>query len=137
MLQPFDLSQFPDLPPEVVKAVSALQFELSVERAARLHEQAVGAEKDAFITELTALVEKLESQVADYRRTKFGPKSEKLTPDQLELALEDQEAAIAETQAEIENVQAKLAKSPRTRAMPRANHASPAPFQKGCPGSNA
>jgi len=33
MSQPFDLSQFPDLPPEVVKAVSALQFELSVERA--------------------------------------------------------------------------------------------------------
>ncbi len=35
MSQPFDLSQFPDLPPEVVKAISALQFELSVERAAR------------------------------------------------------------------------------------------------------
>ena len=33
MSQSFDLSLFPDLPPEVVKAVSALQFELSVERA--------------------------------------------------------------------------------------------------------
>ena len=41
MSQPLDLSQFPDLPPEVVRAFEAAQFELSVERAARLHEQAV------------------------------------------------------------------------------------------------
>ena len=97
MSQPFDLSQFPDLPPEVAKAFAAIQFALSVERAARQHEQAVVAEKDAFITELKALIEKLEGQVQDYRRTKFGPKSEKLDPAQLGLALEDQETAIAET----------------------------------------
>ena len=101
MSQSFDLSLFPDLPPEVVKAVSALQFELSVERAARQHEQAVVAEKDAFITELKDLIAKLEGPVQDYRRTKFGPKSEKLDPAQLELALEDLEAAIAETQEQI------------------------------------
>ena len=59
MSQSFDLSLFPDLPPEVVKAFEAAQFELSVERAARQHEQAVGAEKDAFITELQALIEGL------------------------------------------------------------------------------
>ncbi|KAB2772691.1 hypothetical protein F9L00_25080, partial [Brucella anthropi] len=41
-----DLSQFPELPPEVVKAFADMQFELSVERAARQHEQAVVAEKD-------------------------------------------------------------------------------------------
>ena len=87
MSQPIDLSQFPDLPPEVVKAFAAMQFELSVERAARQHEQAVVAEKDAFITELKDLIAKLEGQVQDYRRTKFGPKSEKLDPAQLELAL--------------------------------------------------
>ena len=98
MPQPFDISQFPDLPPEVVKAFEAAQFELSVERAARRHEQAVGAEKDAFITELKALIEKLEGQVGQYRHTKFGPRSEKLAPAQLELALEDLETAIAETQ---------------------------------------
>lgn len=104
MSQPFDLSQFSDLPPEVVTAFAAQQaaletarFEAAVERAARQHEQAVGAEKDAFITDLKALIEKLEGQVQDYRRTKFGPKSEKLDPAQLELALEDLETAIAET----------------------------------------
>ncbi len=111
MSQPFDLSRFPDLPPEVVKAFGAVQFELSVERAARQHEQAVVAEKEAFITELKALIDRLEGQVQDYRRTKFGPKSEKLDPAQLELALEDLETAIAETQARIAAVEDKIAAS--------------------------
>lgn len=108
MSEPFDIRQFPELPPEVVKAFEAAQFELAVERAARQHEQAIGAEKDTLITELKALIEKLEGQVADYRRTKFGRKSEKLSPDQLELALEDQETAIAETQQQIDAVQDKI-----------------------------
>jgi transposase len=118
MSQPFDLSPFPDLPPEVVKAFAAQQkaleharFEASVERAARQHEQSVVAEKEAFIAELEALIEKLEGQVQDYRRTKFGPKSEKLDPAQLELALEDLETAIAETQAQIAEVEDKIAAS--------------------------
>lgn len=110
MSAPLDLSQFPDLPAEVVNAFAAVQFELSVERAARQHEQAVVAEKDAFITELKELIEKLESQVQDYRRTKFGPKSEKLDPTQMELALEDLET-IAETQAQIALVEEKIAAS--------------------------
>lgn len=121
MSQPIDLSQFPDLPPEVLKAFAAVQFELSVERAARQHEQAVVAEKDAFISELKQLIEKLESQVQDYRRTKFGPKSEKLDPTQMELALEDLETAIAETQAQIAFVEEKIAASAvdPAKAVPR------------------
>ena len=118
MSQAFDLSQFPDLPPEVVKAFAAqqaalesAQVEASVERAARQHEQAVVAEKDAFITELKDLIEKLEGQVQEYRRAKFGPKSEKLDPAQLELALEDLETGIAETQAQIAAVEEKIAAS--------------------------
>ena len=81
MSQSFDLSQFPDLPPEVVQAfvaqsaaLEAARFEASVERAARQHEQAVVAKKDAFITELKELIEKLEGQVGHYRQAKFGPK---------------------------------------------------------------
>ena len=122
MSQSFDLSQFPDLPPEVVKAVSALQFKLSVERAARQHEQAVVAGKDAFITELKALIKKLEGQVQDYRRTKFGPKSEKPDPAQLDLALEDLETAMAGTQAQIAATEDKIAASATVpdKAAPRA-----------------
>lgn len=131
MSQPFDLSQFPDLPPEVVTAFAAQQaaletarFEAAVERAARQHEQAVVAEKDAFITDLKALIEKLEGQVQDYRRTKFGPKSEKLDPAQLELALEDLETAIAETQAQIAAAEEKIATSEpdREKRKPCAPH---------------
>jgi len=130
MSQPFDLSQFPDLPPEVMKAfaaqsaaLEAARFEASVERAARQHEQAVVAEKDAFITELKELIAKLEGQVGQYRHAKFGPKSEKLDPAQLELALEDLETAIAETQAQIAAVEEKIAASaadPDKAAPPRA-----------------
>lgn len=131
MSQPIDLSQFPDLPVEVLNAFAAVQFELSVERAARQHGQAVVAEKDAFITELKELIERLEGQVQDYRRTKFGPKSEKLDPTQMELALEDLETAIAETQAKIAVVEEKIAasgpdigkdvprKQRKTRALPQ------------------
>ena len=135
MSQPFDLSRFPGLPPEVVKAFAAQQaaldaarFDASVERAARQHEQAVVAEKDAFIAELKDLIAKLEGQVQDYRRTKFGPKSEKLDPAQLELALEDLETAIAETQEQIAAVEEKIAasetdpekKTPRKKRKARA-----------------
>lgn len=121
MSSPLDLSLFPDLPPEVVKAFAAMQFELSVERAARQHEQAVVAKKDAFIAELKELVEKLEGQVHDYQRTKFGPKSEKLDPAQMELALEDLETAIAETQARIAAVENKIevSASDPDKAVPR------------------
>jgi len=80
MSQAFDINQFPDLPSEVMKAFAAVQFELSVERAARQHEQAVVAGKDAFITELNDLIAKLEGQLGQYRHAKFGPKSEKLDP---------------------------------------------------------
>ena len=118
MSQPLDLSRFPDLPPEVVRAfeaqhaaLEAARFDASVERAARLHEQAVVAEKEAFIAELKELIGKLEGQVAQYRHAKFGPKSEKLDPGQLELALEDLETAIAETQAQIMAVEEKVTAS--------------------------
>ena len=129
MSQSFDLSQFPDLPPEVVNAfvaqsaaLEAARFEASVERAARQHEQAVVAEKEAFITELKGLIERLEGQVGQYRQAKFGPKSEKLDPAQLELALEDLETAIAETQAQIAAVEDKIAASATDpdKAAPRA-----------------
>ena len=69
------------------------------------------AEKEAFITELKELIEKLKGQVGQYRHAKFGPKSEKLDPAQLELALEDLETAIAETQAQIAAVEDKIAAS--------------------------
>jgi transposase len=115
MSSSFDISRFPNLPPEVLKAFEAQQaaleasrMEASVERAARLHQEAVLSEKESQIATLKELIEKLESQVEQYRRAKFGPKSEKLDPDQLQLALEDIETAIAETQEQIAAVEKQI-----------------------------
>ena len=80
MSQSFDLSLFPNLPPEVVQAfaaqqatLEAAQFEVVVERAARQHEQAVVAEKEAFITELKALIERLGSRLYAYHVKDMRP----------------------------------------------------------------
>ena len=115
MSSSFDISRFPNLPPEVLKAFEAQQaaleasrMEASVERAARLHQEAVVSEKEGLIATLKELIEKLEGQVEQYRRAKFGPKSEKLHPDQLQLALEDIETAIAETQEQIAAVERQI-----------------------------
>jgi transposase len=147
MSQPFDIDPFSDLPPEVMKAfaaqsagLEAARFEASVERAARQHEQAVVAGKDAFITELKELVATLEGQVGQYQHARFGPKSEKLGPAQMELGLEDLETAIAETQAQIVAVEEKIAAraadpdkaSPRVPRDPRKSARSaraPAAYQ--------
>ena len=122
MSSTFDISRFPNLPPEVLRAfetqqaaleasrmeVEASRMEVSVERAARLHQEAVLSEKESLIATLKELIEKLEGQVGQYRRAKFGPKSEKLHPDQLQLALEDIETAIAETQEQIAAVEKQI-----------------------------
>ena len=78
-----------------------------MERTAWLHEQSFVAEKEAFIAELQELNGKQEGQIGQYRHAKFGPKSEKRDPAQLELSLEDLETAIAETQERIATVEAR------------------------------
>jgi transposase len=61
------------------------------ELAARLHvESELAASKE--------LVERLQLLVKEYERARFGRRSEKLDPDQLQLVLEDIEIAIAEAQ---------------------------------------
>jgi len=115
MSSSFDISRFPDLPPEVLRAfetqqaaLEASRMETIIERAARLHHEAIVSEKEGLIATLKELIEKLEGQVGQYRRAKFGPKSEKLHPDQLQLALEDIETAIAETQEQIAAVEKQI-----------------------------
>src|SRR5512136_2289859 len=61
------------------------------ELAARLHvESELAASKE--------LVERLQLLVKEYERARFGRRSEKFDPDQLQLVLEDIEIAIAEAQ---------------------------------------
>jgi transposase len=136
MSSSFDISRFPNLPPEVLKAFEAQQaaleasrMETIIERAARLHQEAVVSEKEGLIAALKEFIEKLEGQVEQYRRAKFGPKSEKLDPDQLQLALEDIETAIAETQEQIaaveKQIEATQAEPDRTPRKPRKERKLP------------
>src|SRR3546814_5588972 len=60
-----------------------------MERAARRHVEAELADQKA-------LVARLEQLAQEFKRAKFGPRSEKLDADQLALALEDLEVVIAE-----------------------------------------
>src|SRR6056297_411491 len=84
------------LPPEVRAAFEAEKTSLTAERAARLHLEAEMADRKAYAGRLEALLREM-------RRARFGPRSEKLHPDQLAFALEEIETAIAEAKTGHEN----------------------------------
>jgi len=116
-LDPARLSSLPEDLRVAFKALVEKSFELDIERAARLHLEAeksdleatksileaeksdLAAEKsdleaqNAFLKEANA---RLEHLVREFRRTQFGPRSEKLDADQQQLAFEDIEIAIAD-----------------------------------------
>ena len=77
------------------------------------------AERDAERAEkvqLAAQNDRLRHLIRQLQRLRFGRRSEKLDPDQLNLALEDLEQAVAETEAEQEKADPALK---RTRAETR------------------
>lgn len=80
------------------RALADKVFELDAERAARQHVEAEKADLEVLNAELKAANERLEHLVSEFRRARFGPRSEKLDEDQLNLAFEDIEVAIAETE---------------------------------------
>jgi transposase len=109
---------------------AALRALILAERAA--HASVLKAERSAHaaaVTERDRLVErnvalenlnkKLEHIVAELRRAHFGRKSERITDDQLSLALEELETAAAKAQAEAEKIDGTL-KAERTQKR-RAN----------------
>lgn len=79
--------------------------DLVVERDALASDNARLAELNARLAELNA---RLEHYLARLRRLTFGKSSERLDPDQLQLALEDTEQAIAEVQAEKDRLDHKV-----------------------------
>ncbi|MGY6412015.1 MAG: IS66 family transposase zinc-finger binding domain-containing protein [Alkalilacustris sp.] len=91
MSLPLDPALLDRLPPEVRALVEAQAKALEEERAQRAvveHERA----------ELTDLVARLKALVQALREARFAAKSEKLHPDQLQMAFEDIEETIAEVQ---------------------------------------
>jgi transposase len=88
--------------------LDALKALIAAERAA--HASAI-AERDAIMVERDKLVirnARLEQIIAEIRRAYFGRRSERITDDQLSLALEELETALAQGQAEEEKADPKL-----------------------------
>jgi transposase len=82
----------------------------------------VAAERDAALAERDVLAEqndRLRHLLRQLQRMQFGRRSEKLDPDQLQLALEDVEGALARGAAEAEKREPQSpAARPRRRARP-------------------
>ncbi len=76
------------------KALAEKSFQLDIERETRLHLEA----ENAGLKEANS---RLEHLVREFRRARFGPRSEKLDPDQQQLAFEDIEIAIAEVRESV------------------------------------
>jgi len=104
MTEALDPARLSSLPKDLRVAFKALvekSFELDIERAARLSLEAKKSNLEAenvFLKEANA---RLEHLVREFRRTQFGPRSEKLDPDQKQLAFEDIEIAIAEVRESV------------------------------------
>jgi transposase len=97
------------------RALAETSLQLDIERKARLHLDAEKSDLEAKNFELAAknsdlatenaflkeVKVRLEYLVHELRRARFGPRSEKLDPDQQQLAFEDIEIAIAEVQESV------------------------------------
>jgi transposase len=77
-----DAPDLSSLPPELRAVFEAQAVALAAERATRLHLEAEMADQKAYTA-------RLETLLREMRRARFGPRSEKLHPDQLALALEE------------------------------------------------
>nr|WP_246737252.1 IS66 family transposase [Bradyrhizobium japonicum] len=89
------------------------------ECSARLHvESELAASKES--------VERLELLVKEYERARFGKRSEKFNPDQMQLVLEDIEIAIAEVQERQDDRARRAGTAPSSGRTRRAARAFPA-----------
>src|SRR6478672_13188670 len=100
------MSPAPEPLPNDVAALRALLAQAWAERDAERAEKA----------QLASQNDRLRHLIRQLQRLQFGRRSERLDPDQLNLALEDIEQAIAETEAEQEKADPALK---RTRAETR------------------
>jgi len=98
MTQSFDSARFAGLPADVRALFEAQRAMLEAERVRAEHERAARLHVESELAASKETVERLQLLVKEYERARFGKRSEKFDPDQLQLVLEDIEIAIAETQ---------------------------------------
>src|SRR3954452_20882758 len=89
-------------PEPVPNDVAALRAMLVAAWAERDAERAEKAQLAAECDQLASQNDRLRHLIRQLQRLRFGRRSEKLDPDQLNLALEDVEQAVAEIEAQLE-----------------------------------
>ena len=126
MTQSFDSARFAGLPADVRALFEAQRAMLEAERVRAEHERAARLHVESELAASKETVERLQLLIKEYERARFGKRSEKFDPDQLQLVLEDIEIAIAETQ-ESEDDRARRSGRPAARQRTgRAARAFPA-----------
>jgi transposase len=108
MLTEADLAALPERARSAIMALSAQVETLETERAEH-------ADMQARIDTLETVNARLEYIVAEFRKLLFGKRSERLAPDQRELALEDLEIARSETETASEAVRPEAPRPARKR----------------------
>ena len=93
-----DPARLEALPPDLREMFEAQSAMLEAERAALKAEQAARGHLERELADAKADNERLELLIKEMQRLRHGRRSEKLDPDQLNLALEEIETAIAEVQ---------------------------------------
>jgi transposase len=122
----FDSARLAELPADLRALFEAQRAMLEAERIRAEHELAARLHVESELASSKETVERLQLLVKEYERARFGKRSEKLDPDQLQLVLEDIEIAIAEVQ-EREDDRARRSGRPATRERAgRAARAFPA-----------
>ena len=98
----------PEILPDDIAALRALVLAAHAERDAERAEKArLIEERD----QLAGQNDRLRHLIRQLQRMQFGRRSEKLDPDQLNLALEDLEQAVAKSEAEQEKADPALGKA--------------------------
>src|SRR6188472_2045742 len=135
-----------DLPRDPEWLLLQLQHMTEVVAAERSRSTALEIERDTVLAERDAAqveIEKLRLVIRQLQRGRFGRRSERLDPDQLQLGLEDLEQAVAAAEAAREEAAARSGTSRAPRARRRNLGALPAHLprvevlvdveDKGCP----
>ncbi len=97
-MPPVDPARLALLPDDLRALFDAQQAMLDGERRRAEYERAARLHVESELAASRETVERLELLVKEYERARFGRRSEKFDPDQLQLMPEDIEIAIAEVQ---------------------------------------
>jgi hypothetical protein len=115
----------------MMDASDALPNEIDALRALILAERVAHASMIAERDKLAIRNERLEAIIDEIRRAHFGRKSERITDDQLALALDDLETSLAKMQAEEEKADPALKAAAARKAPRQPQRESRSPAARG------